>query len=479
MKKGIKAVLIGAGAAALAAGAFFGTRAVTLGIAGSEPEQTQAPSDASQATPATLAEFSEFDIFADVPRMAAPDARYENAVDDGGGTYGINVYETTKADYDAYLAALEADGYVKFADNGEGGLGGYVFKTYFTKGDLRLSVTFMELPGRTMISACEGGQWSDHLKYADSYIAGNDPDAQTKLYLPELFTTGASFFLQLKNGHFIINDGGTSQELPYLLDDLEALVPEGEKPVIEAWFMSHPHTDHMGVFSALLENKDQLERIYVENVYFNCYSEEAADYYKNAGEKIKELSSYVRGVPKLMNSSGGGHPEMYEIVMGDRYYFNDLTIETVYSAEALPYTQWEGGTNASCTWLLYNIEGQKLLFPADGQFENQLFVMKTYDRAYFDLDMFFPPHHGYDTYDQFTDYLPRIGTVLYPNYHTLLGGEAGYSNHTAQLAYLVEKAEEYYTYGDGTVVMTFPYKTGTAETMEPREWKYNSQKPPR
>ncbi|MBQ7248198.1 MAG: MBL fold metallo-hydrolase [Lachnospiraceae bacterium] len=478
MKKGIKAVLIGAGAAALAAGAFFGARAVTFGAADNGAEAAQSVSDSAGPSSATLAEFSDYEIFADVPRMSAPDARYEYAVDDGAGTYGISVYETTKADYDAYLSELEADGYVKFADNGEGGLGGYIYKTFFTKGDLRLSVTYIYLAGRTMISACEGGAWSEHLNYDVSYVAANVQSAQTKLYLPELFTTGASFFLQLKNGHFIINDGGTENELPYLLDDLEALVPEGEKPVIEAWFMSHPHTDHMGVFKAFLNNKDQMDRVYVENMYFNMLGEEAAKYYDRMGEDYTVLSNYVRGLPKMLSKQDGGAPELYEMAIGDRYYFNDFSVEVIYSSEVQPYEDLHG-VNGSCTWLLYNIEGQKILFPGDGLFSSQKFIMNTYDRAYFDLDIYFPSHHGYDTYDQFTYYLKRLDTVLYPNYHKLLGGESGYSNHTEQLKYINERARESYTYGEGTVVLTFPYKVGSAEIMEPREWKYNSQKPPR
>jgi hypothetical protein len=32
---------------------------------------------------------------------------------------------------------------------------------------------------------------------------------------------------------------------------------------------------------------------------------------------------------------------------------------------------------------------------------------------------------------------------------------------------------EYYHYGDGTVILTFPYSVGTAEKMPALTWKYN------
>lgn len=467
MKKYVKPLLIGAGAALLAAAVFFTVRAVALSM----PKETRTAADGT-----TLAAYSEFDIFADVPCMDGKDLRYENAVDDGAGTYGINVYGTTLEDYRAYLSKLEGSGFIKYTDNGEAGLGGFVYKTYYQKDKLRVSVTYFTRLERTMISACGEGEWSEHLVYSDAYVADNDPNAKTTLYLPELYTTGASFYFQLKNGHFIINDGGTENELPYLLDDLEKLTPEGEKPVIEAWFMSHPHIDHMGVFKAFLENKEQMERVYVENVYFNCNSAEAEAYYaRSGGEK---LANYVRGLPPMMKRTDGTAPTLYEIVLGDRFYFNDLTVEAVFTTEAAPYEEL-GGENATSTWLMYTVEGQKLLFPADGTFPDQKFIMQAYGSDYLDLDLYFPSHHGYDVFDQFTDYLKRVDTVLYPNYHKLLGGDTGYGTHTVQLLHLNEVAQESYTYGEGTVVMQFPYAVGSATILPMREWSYNVAKPPR
>ncbi|MBO4854175.1 MAG: MBL fold metallo-hydrolase [Oscillospiraceae bacterium] len=465
MKKSVKYLLLGAAALALATACFFGVRAAAKSLS--------APKSGVSGDSSTLAAYSQFDIFASVPCMSGKSLRYENAVDDGADTYGVNVYGTTEEDYRAYLKILEENGFTKYADNGEHGLGGYVYKTYFQKDSLRLSVTYFTRLARTMISASEKGAWSEHLLYSEDYLAGNKPDAKTTLYLPELYTTGASFFFQLKNGHFIINDGGTENELPYLLDDLEKLTPEGEKPVIEAWFMSHPHIDHMGVFKAFLENKEQMDRVYVENVYYNCVSAEAEAYYD--GEK---LSNYVRGLPPMLKRTDGTAPVLYEIVLGDRYYFNDITVEAMFTSEAMPYVEWTG-ENATSTWLMYYVEGQTILFPADGTFSAQQFIMRAYGSDYLDLDVYFPSHHGYDVFDQFTDYLKRVDTVLYPNYHKLLGGDTGYGTHTVQLLHLNEVAQESYTYGEGTVVMQFPYTVGSATTLPMREWSYNVAKPPR
>ncbi len=477
MKKLIKPLLIGIGAAALAAGAFFGARAVTLGAADSETEAAQAPSD--QAAGATLAEFSDYELFSEVPRMAAADARYERAVDDGAGTYGISVYGTTKADYDAYLSLLEADGYERYADNGEGGLEGYVYKTYLQKGVLRLSVTHITALDLTRVTACEGGVWPEHLRYEDSHIEDNDASAKTTLYQGELYDVALSFVIRLKNGRFIINDGGNDVDMPYLIEDLEALTPDGEKPVVEAWFISHAHTDHMGVFKGFFEKKEYLDRIFVENVYFNDMSEEA-EKYNNQFEKVTAMLNYVRGVPHMMTSTDGTAPEIHEMSTGDRYYFSDITVDVIFSSEMMAdYTKW-GNQNGATTWLMYTIEGQKLLFSGDGTFDEQQAIMEIYDSAYFDLDFFTTPHHGYDVFDQFTDHFTGLKTVLYSNPLKWLAGsgmESGSSSHTVALKHLNDISQESYAFGKGTVVFEFPYEVGTAVTMPEREWTHNIMPP--
>ena len=467
MKKNGKYLLMGAGAVLLAAAVFFTVRAVALSL----PKEKNKAADGT-----TLAAYSEYELFADVPLLTGANLRYENAKDDGGNTYGINVYDTTLEEYRAYLQVLEKSGFTKYTDNGENGVGGCVYKAYYRKGDLRVAVTHFTRLNRTMISAAEKGAWSEHLLYSDDYVADNVPGARTTMYQEELYNVGLSFVIRLKNGHFIINDGGWENDLPYLLDDLEKLTPEGEKPVIEAWFISHAHDDHMGVFKALFTNKEQLDRIYVENVYFNDMGADAAKFHDQF-ETASALLNYVRGVPAVMHSTDGGHPSIYELSVGDRYYFNDFNVEVVCSAEVLAdYTTW-GDQNGTSTWLMYNIEGQKVLISADGNFEDQQAVMAMYDRSYLNLTMFSTPHHGYDMFDQFTDCLDSL---LYTNPLKWLAGsgiESGSSTHTPMLEHINEISQESYAFGAGTVVFEFPYEVGTATVLPEREWIYNVTPP--
>ena len=432
--------------------------------------------DVANAT--TFEPYSDYKEFAKVPIMSGKTIQFDDAVDFGDDTYGIHAYETDLEEYEAYLDKLEQEGFKKYTDNGEKGLDGYVYKAHYQKDKMLVTVTHLVKQNRTKITVKAKGEVADNLVYREEYAKGNKEGAKTTLYFPELYNVGASFFLQLKNGHFIVNDGGTPDELEYLLDDMQALVPEGEIPIVDAWFITHCHIDHVGVFKTFLENKDLFDRVYVENVYYNEMSDEAATFH-NQYDKVKEGLGYVRGVPYMMKSTSGKAPKIYQPSMGDRFYFSDITVDVVFSQEMLSYDEWLT-INATSLWLMYTIDGQKVLFPADGIWPAQNFVIKTYDSEYLDLDVFFTPHHAQDIFDQFTDHCKRISTVLYTDLHTNSDYKTDKESvRVAQSIHLHEVSEETYSFGQGTVVMTFPYKVGEAKVLPLREWVHHTKAPQR
>jgi len=431
--------------------------------------------DISEAS--SLKEYSGVDAFEDVPVMEGANIRFEEAVDYGNDTFGINAYDTTLDEYQAYLKKLEKAGFKKYVDNGEQGLEGYVYKAHYQKDEALVTVTHIVSMGRTKIAASSKGEVTEHLFYQEEYIADNKAGAKTTLHFPELYNMGASFVIQLKNGHFIINDGGSQTELPYLLDYLDSLVPEGEKPVVEAWFISHCHQDHIGVLKRFFDERSYLDRLYVENVYYNEMSKESMQYFDQL-EEVSDWFGYMRGVPALMKSTSGKAPNVYQPSMGDRLYINDITVDVVFSQEMLPYNEL-GNTNGSSLWFMYNIEGQKVLFTADGIWPAQMFIKDTYDKEYLDLAVYFTPHHGADVYNEFTNYLAGVGTVLYTNDHVIDGRGDKEGTKVVQNQRLLSLAEEAFSYGEGTVVMTFPYEVGTAKILPLQEWIYNRKPPTR
>lgn len=418
----------------------------------------------------TFSSIVEAEIFADVPLMTGEEINFSEVKDVGDGNYLIWAYDTTKTDYENYLTVLEQNEFIKYVDNGEA-FEGFVYTSHYLKENFLISVTHYPKMEETMITVCEEAELSERLIYSDDYVKGNKEEAKTTLTMPELWNAGSSFVFQLKNGHFIVNDGGYEEDLPYLLDYMESLVPEGEKPVVEAWIVSHSHSDHMGVFVAFSDNKKWCDRIYLDEVYYNEASEEAHDI---AGEmaKASALTFYTKTVPSMFKTSNGGTPKVIRLRQGERYYYSDITMDVVYTQDLLSYDEWKTW-NATSTVLMYTVEGQKILLTADADWECQMLMLEIYDDSYFDMAVYQAPHHGGNVYNEFSSHL-KADTVLYPTYD-VERQYAGMLNRVVQNSYLKSKSGEVLGWVEGGVVLTFPYEVGSYQRLPLTEWKYTKQ----
>lgn len=412
--------------------------------------------------------YTDCEYFKDVPAMLVENTQIDEAEDCGGDTWQICVDGTELSDYWDYLSTLEEAGFERHVDNGETGLDNSVYNAMFQKDGLVVTVIHLEKMDKTYITANQGMPVSEHLLYSDSYKENEQQDAKTKLHMLELYMSGNSYIVQLKNGHFIVNDGGYEQDLPYLIEYLEDLAPEDEKPVIEAWIISHAHEDHMGAFRSLY-GSEYVKRIYVEGVYFNEPSAYVCAQLPATASVFDVLLT-----PTGLKTSENETTSLYRMQSGQRYFFDDITIDVLFTQEQLLLENYSGDFNETSTWLMYTIEGQKVLICGDADTGSMDAVMRIYDTEYFDLDVYSVFHHGINVFDKFTDFV-TYKTALYTNYR--IGSYHVNDEYERAEAnkHLQEKAEECMAWGDGTKILTFPYEVGTAEKLPLREWKYNAE----
>lgn len=424
----------------------------------------------------TFADWTDEEVFQTVPAMIVDGTRIDDAKSYGAENYVINVAGTQLSDYQEYLRLLEQEGYTKYVDNGETGLEEAVYNTTYTKGALVVTVTHIVKMEKTYISVCENLPLSTHLFYQEEYVSDIKTGAKTTLHMLELYNAGNSFLIQLKNGHFIMNDGGDVDDLPYLLDYMESLVPEGEKPVIEAWILTHAHDDHMGIFEEFTKDPEYSKRIYVEGVYYNEIDANTAT--KVGGTGSDSMKMYLNLAVSSFKTTSGEKPKVYRPQMGQRYYFCDVVIEIPFAQEQLivdNYYVEMDNLNDSSTWCMYLIDGQKFMLCGDASRGSMQTVMRTYESDYFQVDVYATFHHGINSWEDFIDFM-SAKTVLftYAEKHTqnpVAGGDEGNE-------ILIDRAVECYAWGDGAVVLTFPYKVGTAKIQQPNEWKYHEKREP-
>lgn len=396
-------------------------------------------------------------LFPRIPVLSG-DHFTENALEDFGDGYLMKQYNgVNEKDYADYLAALEKEGFEKYCDNGDG-IGETVFSSTYTKGLWQVTVLFLARPGRICVSVSFGKDLSFRMLPCKADCI---PGAKTRLHMIELWWFGNSFVIQLKNGHFLISDGGQRGDSLYLLDYLEALTPDGEKPVVEGWFITHAHGDHCGCLCDLLGEKGQ--RIAVEGVYYSICGEEI---YRKAQNTRTDTANILRAVKGLKNADGEP-TRFFRPQTGQKYYFSDLVIEVVHTQEQLPRDIATGDINESSTWLMLRAEGQKCLLTGDGERGCMTALMENYTEEYLNVELMTLMHHGFNTMDAFTDYC-KVKTLLQTVYGDTPVRQANENN------YLRSCVEEYFGWGDGTKIITFPYSVGEVETVPPKKWIYHN-----
>lgn len=399
-------------------------------------------------------------LFPYIPALVG-DHLTELPLEDFGDGNLVKEYRgATKQEYSNYLTSLEKEGFEKYSDNGDG-IGGTVFTSTFTKELWQVTVLYLARPGKLFLSVCYGKELCPRMipelwKHEEAI-----PGENTRLHMMELWWFGNSFVLQLKNGHFIISDGGRRSNALYLLDYLESLTPEGQKPVIDAWMISHAHGDHVGALCEM--NKERAERICVEGIYYSIAGDEM---YKKAQGTRVDTANMICALKNLKNAEGEP-THFYRPHTGEKYYFCDVVIEVVHTQDQLLRDVATRDINETSTWFMIRAEGQKCLLTGDGERGCMTSLMENFTREYLDMEMMTLMHHGFNTMDEFTDYC-KVKTLLMTVYKDTPVRQANENN------YLRSCVEEYFGWGDGTKILTFPYTVGTYETLPPKKWIYHN-----
>jgi hypothetical protein len=284
---------------------------------------------------------------------------------------------------------------------------------------------------------------------------------------------GTCFIIQLKNGHFILHDSATTKDAKYLIDYLESLTPGDEKPVIEAWFLTHGHGDHTGGLTAIATDMSLSKRLIVNGGYF---TQPSAALTMTLGMGTEAT---VAPALKSFRTESGERTPVYRTQFGQRYYFNDIMIDVSMTCEMFTAdTVYSADYNETSSFFMNYIEGQKFFATGDGSHTGMRLLMGVFPEEYFDVEVYAVSHHGINTYNYFTDYC-TVDTALFTSFRmgSMYESPNLKSSRIEETKYLLENVKEAYHHGDGTVVLTFPYAVGSAETLPMSDWRYNVKNP--
>ena len=188
----------------------------------------------------------------------------------GESNYTVTYSGVTEGEYLAYCALLGERGFSKVAENEKNE---NLFATYETDGRALIlafypSKTAMKItiqPEGTFLPTGEAAEYTPNPEITPSVTIMDH----------EL----ASYVMQLEDGSFLIVDGGDLNRagaMDKMWEHLTSLAPEGQKPVISLWMLTHAHQDHVLLFvDFIAKYKDDLV---LKSVTFNFPRFEALDF---------------------------------------------------------------------------------------------------------------------------------------------------------------------------------------------------------
>lgn len=209
---------------------------------------------------------------------------------------------------------------------------------------------------------------------------------------------GLSDVIRLSDGRLIIIDGGNVYESD--ADGLFARLKKDspfEKPVIAAWILTHPHSDHYFCFFPFMKKYGQ--EVTVERFFFNFpEADDMAHYPKLAAEKAAfarwlgvadtaycdVLHMFRQEVEKM------GVP-VFVPHTGQRYTLADAKLNFFASIDDTIHCS----QNINATSLMFSMElgGQKILLTGDGSFSDAM-LAERYGQE-LKADILQAPHHGF------------------------------------------------------------------------------------
>lgn len=168
-------------------------------------------------------------------------------------------------------------------------------------------------------------------------------------------TIGNSYVIRTANDKIIVMDGGTNHEKDYLRGFIEAL---GGK--VDMWFLSHPHGDHIGAVTAILQSLNRLE---IKQIYHSRFTEELIDCEKGCAEATRKFYAMLDNLTDI---------EVIDCHCGDIFELDGVKIKVLaeknpemadkdYNNSSMVVKVWDKQKSIIFLGDLGPIGGQKLL----------------------------------------------------------------------------------------------------------------------
>ncbi len=207
---------------------------------------------------------------------------------------------------------------------------------------------------------------------------------------------GLSYAIRLSDGRFIVIDGG--RELENDIDNLYSVLKQGspyKKPIIAAWILSHPHSDHFHAFHAFVGKYENDVEIY--KVFYNFPERDNFERFPSLNfdeEGFEWDTSPFANIPLMFDAINKCGAEVFEVHTGQIFKIGVSVLEIMASLDDTLHTD-NKNLNAASLVIRMELGGQVILWTTDAPCSHTQLAEKYGD--YLKSHILQVPHHGFQS----------------------------------------------------------------------------------
>lgn len=229
-----------------------------------------------------------------------------------------------------------------------------------------------------------------YFSYTDPTLPALYPPQISQLTLEDF---GMSYVIRLSDGRFVILDGGCGFEPDRvrLREHLLANTPSG-RPVVAAWILTHPHSDHYMAFNFFMEHHGS--EIELQKVLFNFPAHDDTDHYPrltNTDRRLSYSTAGIDNIPRMYDNIRNSGAQSFMLHTGQTYRIGDAVFEVLACMDDTIHHS--SNLNALSIILRMTLGGQVTLWCTDGSMSITRLPEK-YGEA-LKADILQIPHHGF------------------------------------------------------------------------------------
>lgn len=380
------------------------------------------------------------------------DAMTESVYPADKDTHLLSFPKTDISAYEAYLAALEKNGFTRYAQND---LADNRFTTLISETQTvnvgfyaRQKETRLTIEPREVLPPTEAENTYETKTTPMFTMIGLESESDLQ--------NGQCLIWQLSDGSYIIVDGGFSnyRDAKMIYNHLRDNAPDPENIVIAAWFIPHNHGDHHGAYFTFCQSYGKA--VTTELVVGSFPS---TDYIADGGISPNGVSGVESNAKQYLKA------QYLTARPGQKLLLRDAEVDVLYTQENL-IPQTYTNLNAASLVISLKLGGQCFLVLADAPEITCSFLYTTYGST-LKSDFIQAAHHGYSngsSADRGTLGVYQSAAapvVIWPvgdyNYRTVVGGYT-YSVYLQTC----ETTREIVVAGNRVFTVPLPYTPGTS-----------------